>query len=65
MKQLESMASVDESAMQVNAFTVDVEEHFQVAALKSAFDESSWSQQGSRVDANTRCIMDLLNSRNV
>lgn len=43
-----------------NAFTVDVEEHFQVAALKGAFDPSQWSEQDSRVEDNTRKVLDIL-----
>ncbi|MEL7310249.1 MAG: XrtA system polysaccharide deacetylase [Pseudomonadota bacterium] len=41
----------------VNAITVDVEEHFQVAAFKDAVDTRTWATQPSRVIANTeRCL---------
>ncbi len=49
----------------VNAFTVDVEEHFQVAALKTAFDRKSWSFESSRVVRNTNRIIDLMAEKDV
>jgi polysaccharide deacetylase family protein (PEP-CTERM system associated) len=48
-----------------NAFTVDVEEHFQVAALKSAFDVDDWSKQDSRVERNTDRILQILDEEGV
>jgi len=44
----------------MNAFTVDVEEHFQVAALKEAFDPEKWSCEASRVESNTERLLALL-----
>jgi polysaccharide deacetylase family protein (PEP-CTERM system associated) len=41
-------------------FTVDVEEHFQVAALEPVVARDSWDALESRVEANTRRILDLL-----
>ena len=38
---------------QVNAFTVDVEDYFHVAALSSAVSRESWSLRESRVERNT------------
>ncbi|WP_405223842.1 XrtA system polysaccharide deacetylase [Lentisalinibacter sediminis] len=49
----------------INALTVDVEEHFQVAALKEAFDPRDWSSQQSRVDANTGRLLDLMGRHGV
>ena len=43
-----------------NAFTVDVEEHFHVAALKEAFGPATWTSQASRVENNTLRILDIL-----
>jgi polysaccharide deacetylase family protein (PEP-CTERM system associated) len=44
----------------VNAFTVDVEDYFQVAALASAVERSSWAQREPRVERNTGVLLDLL-----
>lgn len=44
----------------LNAFTVDVEDYFQVAALASAIDRSSWPQRESRVERNTGVLLDML-----
>lgn len=40
-----------------NAFSIDVEEHFQVAALASRIAKSNWGEHPSRVERNTdRCL---------
>lgn len=44
----------------LNAFTVDVEDYFQVAALASAIDRGSWPQRESRVERNTGVLLDVL-----
>lgn len=44
----------------INAFTVDVEDYFQVAALAPAIDRASWPQRESRVERNTGVLLDLL-----
>jgi polysaccharide deacetylase family protein (PEP-CTERM system associated) len=44
----------------LNAFTVDVEDYFQVAALASAVDRDSWGQRESRVERNTGVLLDIL-----
>lgn len=44
----------------LNAFTVDVEDYFQVAALASAIDRASWPQRESRVERNTNVLLELL-----
>lgn len=51
--------------MHRNAFTVDVEEHFQVAALKDAISVKSWPEQQSRVERNTNRILEILANHNV
>lgn len=43
-----------------NAFTVDVEDYFQVEALSSAVSTNSWDNFESRVVANTQKILQLL-----
>lgn len=49
----------------LNAFTVDVEDYFQVAALASAVDRDSWGQRESRVERNTGVLLDLLAEQQV
>ena len=43
-----------------NAFTVDVEDYFQVSAFEAVVDRSQWTSFPSRVDHNTRRVLDLL-----
>lgn len=49
----------------VNAFTVDVEDYFQVAALSRAVARDSWDSHESRVERNTDRILQLLADRGV
>jgi len=49
----------------VNAFTVDVEDYFQVAALSSAISRESWPTRESRVERNTERILYLLAEKGV
>lgn len=49
----------------VNAFTVDVEDYFQVAALAPAIDRASWAERESRVERNTGVLLDLLSERGI
>src|SRR5579862_7631603 len=49
----------------VNAFSVDVEDYFQVAALAPAIPRDSWSQREPRVEHNTERILALLSDRKV
>jgi polysaccharide deacetylase family protein (PEP-CTERM system associated) len=49
----------------VNAFTVDVEDYFHVAALSSVVSRDSWATRESRVEANTDRLMDVLAERGV
>ncbi len=51
--------------MLTNAFTLDVEDYFQVAALAPSVPYDSWSQRESRVERNTGVILDLLAERNI
>jgi polysaccharide deacetylase family protein (PEP-CTERM system associated) len=44
----------------VNAFSVDVEDYFQVAALSAAISRDSWHQIESRVVGNTERLLDRL-----
>ncbi len=44
----------------LNAFTVDVEDYFQVSAFESSVERERWPEFESRVEANTLRIADLL-----
>jgi polysaccharide deacetylase family protein (PEP-CTERM system associated) len=50
---------------QLNAFTVDVEDYFHVAALSSAIRRDSWSGRELRVEANTDRLLGILAERQV
>ena len=43
-----------------NAFTVDVEDYFQVSAFDDLLTRAEWDSQELRVEANTRRLLDLL-----
>ncbi len=43
-----------------NYLTIDVEEHFQVAAFEDIINPKDWDGHDSRVVKNTRCILELL-----
>jgi len=45
--------------------TVDVEEHFQVSAFERYIDRGDWDSYPSRVEGNTRKILDLFAEHNV
>jgi polysaccharide deacetylase family protein (PEP-CTERM system associated) len=49
----------------VNAFSIDVEDYFQVAALAPAVPRDSWPKWEYRVERNTECILNLLAERGV
>ncbi|MGH8290648.1 MAG: XrtA system polysaccharide deacetylase [Steroidobacteraceae bacterium] len=49
----------------VNAFTVDVEDYFHVAALSSAISRDSWPTRESRVERNTERLLSLLAERDL
>lgn len=44
----------------LNALTVDVEDYFQVTAFEGVVDRDDWAVYPSRVENNTRRVMDLL-----
>lgn len=49
----------------VNAFSVDVEDYFQVSALASAISRDEWPKRELRVERNTEILLDLLAERNL
>ena len=49
----------------LNAFTIDVEEHFQVSAFETQVPRSEWDGLASRVEDNVSRLLDLLASRKV
>ena len=49
----------------VNAFSVDVEDYFQVAALAPAISVESWPTREYRVEGNTEVILKLLEEKRV
>ena len=49
----------------LNAFTVDVEDYFHVAALASAVSRDSWASRECRVERNTERLLSLLAERGV
>ncbi len=48
-----------------NAFTIDVEDYFQVSALASAIPRDSWAFRESRVEASTERLLAMLADRGV
>jgi polysaccharide deacetylase family protein (PEP-CTERM system associated) len=53
------------AAKPVNAFSIDVEDYFQVAALAPAITRESWPTREYRVEANTERILNLLAEKGV
>jgi polysaccharide deacetylase family protein (PEP-CTERM system associated) len=51
--------------MPVNAFTVDVEDYFHVAALASAITRESWAEREYRVERNTERLLEILGEKGV
>lgn len=49
----------------VNVMSVDVEEHFHVAAFDGRFPRDAWASQPSRVEANTGRLLDLFAAHGV
>jgi polysaccharide deacetylase family protein (PEP-CTERM system associated) len=54
---------VNEPSSTAHVFSVDVEEHFQVSAFESVVERSDWDHHASRVESNTRRLVDLLQAR--
>ena len=48
-----------------NAFTVDVEDYFQVTAFADTVEMSSWAGRESRVENNTHAVLELLSERGI
>ena len=55
----------DTPAAPLNAFTVDVEDYFHVAALSSAIARDTWATRELRVQANTERLLEILGERKV
>ena len=51
--------------MSARIFSVDVEDYFQVEAFSGVVDRADWPGYSSRVENNTRRILDLLEKHNV
>lgn len=49
----------------LNALTIDVEDYYHVAAFESCVARDDWDSYESRVAANTRRLLDLLDARGV
>src|SRR5437867_731811 len=49
----------------LNAFTVDVEDYFQVTAFEGLVPRTNWNQMESRVCENTKRLLGLLSDHNV
>ena len=49
----------------INAFTVDVEDYYQVSAFEPHVSRDRWGDYESRVEANTRIMLGLLDRHNV
>lgn len=49
----------------LNAFTVDVEDYFQVSAFESGIERANWDDYESRVTENTGRILDLLGRHDI
>jgi len=58
------MSLVDKGNM-VNAFTVDVEDYFQVEAFSNVINQNDWGKFSCRVEANTDAILNLLDESDV
>jgi polysaccharide deacetylase family protein (PEP-CTERM system associated) len=54
-----------DSTVIVNAFTVDVEDYFQVSAFEKHIPRDQWDRWESRVEANTHRILQLLDRHGV
>src|ERR1051325_10732925 len=49
----------------MNALTIDVEDYFHVHAFSHTIDPAEWDDYPSRVEANTRRILEILDSHRV
>ncbi len=55
----------DQSGTWLNAFTVDVEDYFQVSAFENEVPRNSWNSYPSRVVANTLRLLEKLSDNEV
>ena len=55
-----SAAVAPQAAPELNAFTIDVEDYFHVAALSAVITRDSWSSREYRAEANTERLLTLL-----
>lgn len=53
------MGQGPETSSIVNGLSVDVEDYYQVQALEAAYTRPNWDSYPSRVDRNTRAILDI------
>lgn len=49
----------------INALTIDVEDYFQVTAFEGVVDRQDWAVYPSRVENNTRRVLDLLDEYSI
>ena len=56
---------ITDAAVVANAFTVDVEDFFQVQAFASVVDRARWGDFTPRVEANTQRLLGLLRARGI
>jgi polysaccharide deacetylase family protein (PEP-CTERM system associated) len=49
----------------LNAFTVDLEDYFQVSAYEDAVPREGWSAVPARIESGTHALLDLLETRSV
>ena len=49
----------------LNAFSVDVEDYFQVGLFESAIPRDQWGRFEPRVERNTRCLLELCEEHGV
>jgi len=62
---MESSPSHQRAGSRLNAFSIDVEDYFQVAALAPSVPRESWSTREYRVEANTERILKVLDEKGV
>ena len=56
---------MNEGQSLINAFTIDVEDYFQVESFSSVVNKNSWDSRPCRVENNTQHILDILDRKNV
>ncbi len=59
------MKPAPDSSSIVNALSVDVEDYYQVQALSPVYSRESWEGCESRVERNTRALLDIFAAANV